>query len=105
MAAQNDWDIWHNEEHVSNGGYCHILTANGVNQIEGTFEWLSGGNPGIDFEYTYDRSIFYDAPATWSSPYYEFDFWTDWPHDYGGLFEIVPDNPFAATYHCDTWPT
>lgn len=101
MAAKNDWHIAHNEESVPNGGDCHIFTLSGTNHVEGTFEWDPGSDPGITFEYTYDDSHYFDAPASWNSPYYVFDFWTDWQYLYGDYFRIIPDNPNAIAYYCN----
>lgn len=102
VARPNDWDIWHNEEYVPDGGFCHILKDTGDNHVEGTFEWLSGDS-NLTFQYTYDGIVSYSAPATWNNPYYEFDFYTNWERDYGGFFEIIPSNELADTYHCDTY--
>jgi len=100
MAAQYDWSIYHNWEYVPNGGYCSIIATDGVNHVEGTFEWVPGGNPGITFQYTYDAFItWYSAPATWSSPYYVFNFNTNWQHYYGLKFIIRPST--GLDYQCD----
>lgn len=103
MARQNDWSIWHNEEYVPNGGFCHILKDSGDNHVEGTFEWVNGSDPGISFNYTYDGSHFYAAPASWSSPCYSFDFYTNWEHPYAGFFEIIPNHEGAVPYYCFTY--
>ena len=101
MAAQGDWAIRHNWESVPNGGYCSIIATDGVNHVEGTFEWVSGSDPGITFQYTYDDSItWYSAPATWSSPYYVFNFNTNWQYYYGEKFFIRPSIGSNYDYWC-----
>lgn len=104
MAAKNDWNIAHNEERVANGGDCHIFTWNGVNHVEGTFEWDAGPDPDITFEYTYNNNHTEIAPADWDSPFYMFDFWTLWNvglYPYGDYFRIIPSNPNATAYYCN----
>ena len=103
MGDQGDWNIWHNWENVAVGGYCSIIAGSGVNYVEGTFEWVSGDDPGITFVYTYDPDEeWFEAPAAWSSPNYVFDFSTDWPYDYSGIFKILPSVGDDYEYWCTT---
>jgi len=102
MAAQGDWGIYHNWEYVSNHGYCSIIATDGVNHVEGTFEW---GSSGVSFQYTYggwSSTHWYNAPADWQSGYYIFDFNTDWDYAYSGLFIILPTLGSQYAYWCTT---
>jgi hypothetical protein len=96
MAAQGDWSIEHNWEYVPNGGECHILATDGVNHVEGTFEW----GYGLTFQYSYDSTNRYNVvPApSWYSGYYYFDFDTGWHIPYGDYFTIYPST--GPTYSC-----
>jgi hypothetical protein len=98
IASQGDWVIYHNEEYVPNGGTCHVIASDGVNHVEGTFEW---GYSGVTFLYTYDPyTAWYSAPASYQSGYYVFDFDTDWDHEYGDQFRIRPSIGSQYDYYC-----
>jgi hypothetical protein len=96
MAAVGDWDIYHNTENVPVGEECSIIATDGVNHVEGTFEW----GYGLSFNYSYDSSTWYDVapPPSWSSGVYTFDFYTDWDLDYGQYFIIQPST--GPWYYC-----
>ncbi len=99
MAAQGDWSINHNWEYVPNGETCYVLASDGVNYIDGTFEW----GYGQTFEYTYDRTetwIYVYPQPSWSSGLYTFDFYTEWEPDYGEKFEIRPSTA-PVLYSCN----
>lgn len=104
MASPGDWVIYHNEEYVPKGGNCSQIASDGVNHIEGSFEW---GSSGVDFQWTYGgwSSQYWFAPdpePTHLNGHYYFDFWTDWDYPYSGLFIILPSLSPSYAYYCTT---
>ena len=87
VASPGDWSIKHNWEWVPNGQMCHVLASDGVNYVNGTFEWNTSG---LGFNHTYDESsgVWFDAQPAYQSGYYYFDFWTAWDDPYGEKFII-----------------